>query len=85
MTTATIHTHVIAGEALFTYVYIDPANPPTEIMLNWFDGGWEHRAYWGANTLNYGTDGTASRRYVGMVGRVDGAPRVRCLLAAGLV
>ncbi|HEX5223208.1 MAG TPA: glycoside hydrolase family 9 protein [Verrucomicrobiae bacterium] len=58
---------VNAGESLYTYVYLDPANPPSEIMLSWnkVPGDWEHRAYWGANNINYGTDGTASRRYMG--------------------
>jgi len=54
-----------AGENLFAYVYLDPANPPTEIMLSWSSNNWEHRAYWGANTITYGTDGSESRRYVG--------------------
>ncbi len=54
-----------AGESLFAYVYLDPSNPPTEIMLCWNDGSWEHRAYWGANAIGYGQDGTASRRPMG--------------------
>jgi hypothetical protein len=53
------------GEKLFTYVYLDPANPPSEIMLSWFADNWEHRAYWGANNIGYGTDKTASRYYMG--------------------
>lgn len=54
------------GDALFTYVLIDPCNPPQEIMLQWSDGpSWEHRAYWGANVINGGTDGTNSRRRMG--------------------
>src|SRR5262249_34093145 len=58
---------VNAGESLSAYVYIDPANPPSEIMISWNTtaGDWEHRAYWGANNISYGTDGTAGRRYVG--------------------
>ncbi|HYP01628.1 MAG TPA: hypothetical protein VER76_15665, partial [Pyrinomonadaceae bacterium] len=57
---------VNTGDTLFTYVYLDPANPPTEIMLQWNDGSWwDHRAYWGANTIAWGTDGTNSRRYMG--------------------
>ncbi len=56
---------VATGEGLFAYVYIDPASPPTEIMLSWNADGWEHRAYWGANAINYGTDGTAGRRHMG--------------------
>jgi len=54
-----------AGDRLFAYVYLDPANPPSEVMLQWNDGGWDHRAYWGANDINLGTNGTASRFYVG--------------------
>ncbi len=56
---------VNAGDKLYAYVYLDPMNPPSEVMLQWNDGTWEHRAYWGANQIGYGTDGTASRRYMG--------------------
>lgn len=56
---------VPAGHALFAYVYLDPASPPSEVMLQWNDGTWEHRAYWGANQIPWGVDGTASRRYMG--------------------
>jgi hypothetical protein len=56
---------VSAGDTLFAYVYLDAANPPNEIMLQWNDGTWEHRAYWGMNNITYGSPGTASRRYVG--------------------
>src|SRR5262249_39996980 len=56
---------VNVGDTLFAYVYLDPANPPTEIVLQWNDGSWEHRAYWGANQINWGTDGTVSRRFMG--------------------
>jgi hypothetical protein len=54
-----------AGETLFAYVYLDPANPPRELMLCWNADSWEHRAYWGANLITYGSDGTAGRRYMG--------------------
>ncbi len=44
------------GEKLFTYVYLDPANPPKQIMLSWStNSSWEHRAYWGADLLKRGT------------------------------
>src|SRR5262249_52352890 len=56
---------VNTGEVLIAYVYLDPANLPTEIMLQWHNGTWEHRAYWGANNITYGTDGTSSRKYMG--------------------
>jgi hypothetical protein len=57
--------HVGAGDRLFAYVHPDPQNPPSEIMLQWNDGSWEHRAYWGANNISWGVDGTASRRPMG--------------------
>ena len=47
------------------YAYLDPATPPTELMLQWNNGSWDHRAYWGANNITYGTDGTVSRRRMG--------------------
>jgi hypothetical protein len=58
------------GDILYAWVYLDPANPPTEIMLQWATGSvsapdWGHRAYWGANSLGYGSDGSNSRRYMG--------------------
>jgi uncharacterized repeat protein (TIGR01451 family) len=59
-----------AGDKLFTYVFLDVNNLPREIMLEWKDAnGWEHRAYWGQNTINLGTDGTDSRRYMGSLPR----------------
>lgn len=54
-----------AGDKLMAYVYLDPANPPSEIMLQWNDGSWDHRAYWGANLIGWGADGTNSRRFIG--------------------
>ena len=57
---------VNVGDTLFTYVYLEPTNPPTEIMLQWYGPkGWLHRAYWGANSIPAGTDGTNERRYMG--------------------
>jgi hypothetical protein len=56
---------VDTGDTLFAYVYLDPANPPSEVMLQWNDGSWEHRAYWGANKIEWGESDTASRYYAG--------------------
>jgi len=39
---------VITGnETLFAYVWLDPKNPPKTVQLQFNDGSWEHRAYWG--------------------------------------
>ncbi|HZZ56337.1 MAG TPA: hypothetical protein VFE31_00805 [Opitutaceae bacterium] len=52
-------------DVLYTYVYLDPKNPPSEIMLSWNADNWEHRAYWGGDRIGYGTDHTDSRQYMG--------------------
>jgi hypothetical protein len=56
---ATATLSVAVGDSLFSYVYLDPANPPSEVMLQWNNGSWEHRAYWGMNLIGWGSDGTA--------------------------
>ena len=54
------------GETLYAFIYLDPANPPREVMLSWdTDGQWRYNAYWGEDLINVGTPGTASRRYIG--------------------
>lgn len=66
-TNATYTLPVATGDKLVAYVYLDTTNTPTEIMLQWKDAvdTWEHRAYWGANDIAWGTDGTASRKHIG--------------------
>src|SRR5579863_3854223 len=64
-TSASPGLQVNTGDSLFAAVYLDPNNPPSEIMLQWNDGSWEHRAYWGADVVTYGTDGTSSRANMG--------------------
>lgn len=56
---------VSVGDRLFAHVYLDPARMPRQLMLQWHDGSWEHRAYWGENLIPWGTDNTASRQYMG--------------------
>src|SRR5205085_4432902 len=62
---ATSQLGINTGDSLYAYVYLDPANVPSELMLQWFNGTWEHRAFWGANSIGYGTDGTPGRVYMG--------------------
>ncbi len=53
------------GDQLFTYVYLDPQDPPKEILLQWNDGSWEHRAAWGEDRIEWGVKDTPSRRGMG--------------------
>jgi len=56
-----------ATDRLIAYVYLDPANPPRQIMLQWNDGAghWEHRAYWGDDHTPWGKNGTVSKLRMG--------------------
>ena len=50
---------VAKGDILYADVFLDPDSPPREVMLQWNDGNWEHRAYWG--TLDFGVNQSPSR------------------------
>jgi hypothetical protein len=56
---------VVDGDTLFAMVFLDPDNPPNEVMLQWLTATDWVRAYWGDNLIGWGADGTAERRYMG--------------------
>lgn len=37
------------NDSLYAYVYLDEANPPEMVQLQFNNGDWEHRAFWGAD------------------------------------
>jgi mono/diheme cytochrome c family protein len=53
------------GDTLFAHVYLDPQRPPREIMLQWHTAGWLHRAYWGANLIDWGRERSPERLAMG--------------------
>ncbi len=54
------------GDSFFVSVFLDPVNPPKEVMLQWHTGGqWMHRAYWGENVIEYGKDRSTERLAMG--------------------
>jgi hypothetical protein len=54
------------GDVLFAHVYLDPANPPKSVMLQFNDGAWEHRANWGdPNAIPFGAINTPAKRQSG--------------------
>jgi hypothetical protein len=58
--------HIFSEEdEFFAYVYLDPKNPPKQIMLQFNDGSWSRRAYWGESLIPYGKENTTSRIKVG--------------------
>ena len=64
------------GDKLFCYVYLDPADPPKEIMLQWNDGSWEHRCYWGEDTIPWGGPNSPSRLPMGPLPNAGGWVRL---------
>ncbi|HIE98234.1 MAG TPA: DUF1553 domain-containing protein [Planctomycetes bacterium] len=54
-----------AGDVFFCYVHLDAKNPPKEIMLQWNDGSWNHRAYWGGDHIDWGKNNSVSRKRMG--------------------
>ncbi|RME94028.1 MAG: hypothetical protein D6766_06910, partial [Verrucomicrobia bacterium] len=62
---ATYSLKLLEGDVLTTWVRLSPQAPPREIMLAWYDGSTEHRAYWGENLINHGAPDTAGRRFMG--------------------
>jgi len=49
------------GDVLFAYCYLDPANPPQSIMLQFNDGQWEHRMFWGEDRIPFGAVNTSAK------------------------
>jgi hypothetical protein len=52
---------IAEGDVLFCYVYLDEKNPPKEIMLQFNDGSWDHRAFWGDDAIDWGKQDSPSR------------------------
>jgi hypothetical protein len=52
---------IAGGDIFFCYVYIDEKNPTKELMLQFNDGSWDHRAFWGDDAIDWGTKDSPSR------------------------
>ena len=53
---------ISAGAKLFAHVYIDPADKPKTLMLQYFKGGWLHRAVWGDyDAIPWGKPGSTEK------------------------
>ena len=56
-----------AGSMVYADIRLDGQYKPLQLMLQWNDGSWEHRAYRGESIIGWGTEGTASRLYMGLL------------------
>ena len=52
-------------DEFFAHVFLDPKNPPKQVMLQFNDGTWDHRAYWGESLIHYGKENTVTRVKMG--------------------
>jgi len=67
-----LHQHYFTGakqpltvgkeDKLFAHVWLDPSDPPKTVQLQFNDGAWEHRAYWGENR-GYGGGGAGPHNH----------------------
>ncbi len=66
-----------AHDRLATWVYLDPAHPPVEIMVEWFAGAeWEHRAYWADEERPERLPEPPHRRWMGPLPQAGGWVRL---------
>lgn len=49
----------------FLHLYLDPADPPEEVMIQFHTAAWSHRAVWGADLIDFGQKGTSERFVAG--------------------
>ena len=57
---------VPAGAKIFTYVFLEPADLPRAIMVQFHKAGWMHRAVWGDyDVITFGAAGTPERVNMG--------------------
>ena len=51
---------------VFAHVWLDPANPPKSVMIQFRTDNWKHRAVWGnAESIPWGKPGTGERYHAG--------------------
>ena len=64
-------------DRLVTWVYLDPARTPREVMVEWFAGAeWEHRAYWADEERPDGMAEAPHRRWMGPLPKAGGWVRL---------
>lgn len=56
---------VPSDPTFYLNVYLDPADPPEEVMIQFHTGDWRHRAIWGADIIDFGKKGTTERFVAG--------------------
>ncbi len=55
---------------IFLNVFLDPADPPEEIMIQFNTGAWRHRAIWGQDLIPWGKAGSSERFPAGALPKI---------------
>ncbi len=71
-----------ANDILFAYVFLDPKDPPETVQLQFNDGSWEHRAFWGADKAHGAGRNNPSNLRLGDLPRVGEWVRLEVPAAA---
>src|SRR5204862_5547556 len=69
---ATATLAIAAGDTLFAYVYLDPANPPSQVMLQWNRSEERRGGNGGGNRMGWGHDGNERRGNLGRLRATGG-------------
>jgi|TARA_B110000263_G_scaffold25252_1_gene19353 hypothetical protein len=56
---------IAENDILFAYVFLDKDNPPETVQLQFNNGTWEHRAYWGADKAHGAGRNNVSNKLLG--------------------
>ena len=51
------------GDTLYSWVWLDPKNPPKQLMLQFHGKNWEHRAWWGEDLIPFGKGSKKADHY----------------------
>ncbi len=74
---------VPANGKIFVHVWLDPANPPKAIMLQWHTDGWHHRANWGdKDAIPFGDSGKPNKLLIGELPKAGEWVRLEVNVAA---
>ena len=47
-----------AADRFYAYVWLDPDDPPAQLMIQLHSGDWSHRAFWGEDRIPFGEIGS---------------------------
>ncbi|MFT4547509.1 MAG: hypothetical protein ACI9UA_002737 [Pseudoalteromonas tetraodonis] len=65
-----------ADDVFFSYVYLDPKNPPKTLMIQIHTNSWDHRGYWGEDKIPFGSGNGPAHHRMGDLPKAGGWVRL---------